>query len=163
MKLAFTREWFERKANLEGDDEITAGVLARDLSLEPPADTQPAQSTDDAAGVAFRSLVGLMRRKRGLTMEKLAEEAEIDLEQVVRIESEAHFQPEVRTVYQLARTFNLPNKALLQLSGNTKARSSAMHEQALRFAARSGGSVQGLSREEKKALEEFVSFLAKQK
>jgi transcriptional regulator with XRE-family HTH domain len=163
MKLAITREWFESKANLEGDDEITAGVLARDLSLEPSADMRSAQATDDAAGVAFKSLVGLMRRKRGLTMEKLAQEAEIDLEQVVRIENDVHFQPEVRTVYQLARTFNLPNKALLQLSGNTTARSSAMHEQALRFAARSGSSVQGLTKEEKRALEEFVSFLAKQK
>lgn len=104
-----------------------------------------------------------MRRKRGLTVEKLAEEAEIDLDQIVRIENDAHFQPEVRTVYQLARTFNLPNKALLQPSGNTKAWSPAMHEHALRFAARSGSSVQGLTKEEKRVLEDFVSFLAKQK
>lgn len=163
MKLAITREWFERKVRLEGDDEIAAGALARDPTPDQAADAQPGPDTADATRVAFSSLVELKRRERGLTMEKLAEEAEIDLEDIVRIEGDAHFRPSARTVHQLARTFKLPNKGLLQLSGNTTARNPAMHEQALRFAARSGGSVQRLTREEKKALEEFVAFLAKEK
>jgi len=48
----------------------------------------------------------------------------------------------------------------MQLSGNAVARDAGMHEQALRFAARSEGSVQSLSKEEQKALEEFVRYLA---
>ncbi|MCK5911075.1 MAG: helix-turn-helix transcriptional regulator [Caulobacter sp.] len=162
MKLAITREWFERKAELEGDHEIAAGALARDPSPDRTAEARAGPDTLDPTRVAFSSLVEYMRRKRGFSMEKLAEEAEIDLAEVVSIERDAHFRPEPRTVFQLARTFNLPNKALLQLSGNATANDAAVHEHALRFAARSGGSVQGLSREEKRALEEFIAFLAKQ-
>ena len=160
MKLVITKEWLKRAIELEGDDEVAAGALARDPTHNS-ADEQAAGEALDPSRVAFSSLVEYMRRKQGLSMEKLAEEAEIDLTEVVSIERDAHFRPEPRTVFQLARTFKLPNKALMQLSGNTAASDPAVFEQALRFAARSGGSVQSLSRDERRALEEFVSFLAK--
>ncbi|WP_108519119.1 helix-turn-helix domain-containing protein [Bradyrhizobium algeriense] len=156
MKLAITREWFDGKARNEGDLEIAAGILARDPS---PADAaEPVTPTR----IAFGSLVEYMRRKRGLSMEKLAETAKIEVSEVMNIERDAHFRPEPRTVYQIALTFNLPNKALMQLSGNSTARDTGVQEHALRFAARSGESVQSLSQEEQRALEEFVAFLAKQ-
>ncbi|MBC2662792.1 helix-turn-helix transcriptional regulator [Novosphingobium flavum] len=160
MKLSITREWFEQNIGLEGDSEIGVGPLARDPRSEQ-ADDRPAGENLDPSRVAFSSLVEYMRRKQGLSMEKLAEQAEIDIAEVVSIERDAHYRPEPRTVFQLARMFNLPNKALLQLSGNAIAQDNAVQEHALRFAARSGGSVQSLSREEKRALEEFVAFLAK--
>ena len=162
MKLAITREWFERKAKLEGDLEIAAGILARDPSPQDAAEQRVSADTANQTRIAFGSLVEYLRRKRGLSMEKLAEEASVAVAEIMSIERDAHFRPEPRTVFQLARTFELPNKALLQLSGNTTARDASMHEHALRFAARSGGSVQSLSKEEKRALEEFIAYLAKQ-
>ena len=63
---------------------------------------------------AFGSLVEAMRRRNGLTMEKLAEKARIDVVEIRNIERDAHHRAEPRTVYQLASTFGLPNKALLQ-------------------------------------------------
>lgn len=161
MKLAITREWFERKARLEGDFEVAAGMLARDPSPEETA-TRSAPETDLETRFAFGSLVEAMRRKGGLTMEKLAEKASVDVAEIRNIERDAHYRAEPRTVYQLASTFGLPNKALLQLSGNSAARDAGMHEHAMRFAARSGESVQNLSKEEKRALEEFIAYLAKQ-
>jgi transcriptional regulator with XRE-family HTH domain len=161
MKLAITQEWFLRMVELEGDGEIAAGALARDPSLIKAADAPAAPDAFDPSRVAFGSLVEYMRRKQGLSMEKLAEEAEVDLAEVISIERDAHHRPEPRTVYQIARRFKLPNKPLLQLSGNTIARDPGVMEHALRFAARSGGSVQSLSQEEKRALEEFIAFLAK--
>lgn len=162
MKLAITRDWFERKAKLEGDFEVAAGMLARDPSPEEAATTRSATETDLETRFAFGSLVEAMRRKRGLTMEKLAEKANVDVAEIRNIERDAHYRAEPRTVYQLASTFGLPNKALLQLSGNAAARDAGMHEHAMRFAARSGESVQNLSKEEKRALEEFIAYLAKQ-
>ncbi|MFN3858811.1 MAG: helix-turn-helix transcriptional regulator [Caulobacter sp.] len=161
MKLAFSREWFERKAKLEGDLEIAAGMLARDPSPEEAA-PQSSSETDMETRFAFGSLVEAMRRRNGLTMEKLAEKASIDVAEIRNIERDAHHRAEPRTVYQLASTFGLPNKALLQLSGNAAARDAGMHEHAMRFAARSGESVQTLSKDEKRALEEFIAYLAKQ-
>ncbi len=162
MKLAITREWFERKAKLEGDLEVAAGMLARDPSPEEPATTRAATETDIETRFAFGSLVEAMRRKNGLTMERLAEKARVDVAEIRNIERDAHYRAEPRTVYQLASTFGLPNKALLQLSGNAIARDAGMHEHAMRFAARSGESVQNLSKEETRALEEFIAYLARQ-
>lgn len=161
MKLAITREWFERRAKLEGDLEVAAGALARDPTPEQTDLETGVVETADPMRMAFGSLVETMRRRQGLTVEKLAERINLDARDVRRIERDAHFRPEPRAVYRLAETFDLPHKALQQLSGNTVARP-GLQEQALRFAARSGESPQKLSREEQRALEEFIAYLEKQ-
>ncbi|EHK54530.1 helix-turn-helix domain-containing protein [Allomesorhizobium alhagi] len=161
MKLAITREWFERRAKLEGDLEVAAGALARDPTPEQTDMESDVVEAADPMRMAFGSLVESMRRRRGLTVEKLAERINLDVNDVMRIERDAHFRPEPRAVFRLAETFDLPHKALQQLSGNTVARP-GLQEQALRFAARSGESPQKLSREEQRALEEFIAYLEKQ-
>ena len=161
MKLEITREWFERRAKLEGDLEISAGRLARDPTPEQSDTETAAADAADPMRMAFGSLVETMRRRRGLTVEKLAERVDLDASDIMRIERDAHFRPEPRAVYRLAETFDLPHKALQQLSGNTVPRP-GMQEQALRFAARSGESPQKLSRDEQRALEEFIAYLEKQ-
>lgn len=161
MKLAITREWFERKAKLEGDLEVAAGALARDPTPEQSDLDAEVVEAADPMRMAFGSLVESMRRRRGLSVEKLAERINLDVGDVMRIERDAHFRPEPRVVFRLAETFDLPHKALQQLSGNTVARP-GLQEHALRFAARSGESPQKLSREEQRALEEFIAYLEKQ-
>jgi DNA-binding XRE family transcriptional regulator len=54
-----------------------------------------------------------------LTLEKLAEEADVDVVELVAIEDDSHHKPEVRTVYQLANYFRLPRANLLQVAGLT--------------------------------------------
>lgn len=161
MKLAITREWFERRAKLEGDLEVAAGALARDPTPEQSDLESQVVEAADPMRMAFGSLVESMRRRRGLSVEKLAERINLDVGDVMRIERDAHFRPEPRAVFRLAETFDLPHKALQQLSGNTVARP-GLQEHALRFAARSGESPQKLSREEQRALEEFIAYLEKQ-
>lgn len=161
MKLAITREWFERRAKLEGDLEVAAGALARDPTPEQSDLESEVVEAADPMRMAFGSLVESMRRRRGLSVEKLAERINLDVGDVMRIERDAHFRPEPRAVFRLAETFDLPHKALQQLSGNTVARP-GLQEHALRFAARSGESPQKLSREEQRALEEFIAYLEKQ-
>lgn len=161
MKLDITREWFERNIELEGDFEIAAGRLARDPTPEPNTIDAPAVDDANPMRIAFGSLVETMRRRRGLTVEKLAERVDVDVKDIMRIERDAHFRPEARAVFRLAETFDLPAKALQQLSGNAVPRP-GMQEQAFRFAARSGESPQKLSRDEQKTLEEFIAYLAKQ-
>lgn len=161
MKLAITREWFERRAKLEGDMEVAAGALARDPTPDQSDLESEVIEAADPMRMAFGSLVESMRRRRGLSVEKLAERINLDVGDVMRIERDAHFRPEPRVVFRLAETFALPHKALQQLSGNTVARP-GLQEHALRFAARSGESPQKLSREEQRALEEFIAYLEKQ-
>jgi HTH-type transcriptional regulator, competence development regulator len=159
MKLAMTREWFERRAAQEGNTEIAAGALAQDPLPEPASTTEP--TTVDTTRLAFGSLVELKRREFGMTREMLANDVGVDLTEIVSIERDAHFRPEPRTVYNLASKFKLPNKALQQLSGNATIADNHMSSHALRFAARSGEQSQALSPEQKHALEEFVAYLAR--
>jgi len=156
MKLTLTKDWLVRRAALEADIDVAAGLSARNPLLED------APSAPSEARLAFGPLVQLMRRKNLMSMEKLAEEARVDLVEIVAIERDPGFRPEPRTVHQIARVLKLPAKSLLQLSGNTVVRDDHFRDEAVRFAARSG-SVERLTPEEKSALEEYVAFLSEQK
>jgi hypothetical protein len=96
-----------------------------------------------------------------LSIEKLAELADVDMADIVCIEDDLHYVPEPRTVYRLAEIFSVPQQRLMQLAGLAVTADKTFREQAVRFAARSE-STQKLSAEERAALEAFVSVLSKQ-
>ena len=156
--MNLTRDWFARMADLEEGIDVAAGLPAR----YPVLDESPQLAPEHIeTRLALGSLVEFTRRKHRMTMEKLAEEARVDLAEVVSIERDPGFRPEPRTIYQIAKTLNLPSRGLLQLSGNTVVKDQKFREQAVRFAARSG-SVERLTPEEQRALEEYVAFLSEQ-
>jgi transcriptional regulator with XRE-family HTH domain len=103
-----------------------------------------------------------MRRKRGLSIEKLADEATLDVGEIVSIEGDLDHKPEPRTVYQLARAFDVPQQSLMQLAGLVVANDTGFRQAAVRFAARSESS-QKLSRDEKAALAAFVEVLSQRR
>jgi transcriptional regulator with XRE-family HTH domain len=112
--------------------------------------------------VAFGRFVRLMRRDRGMNREKLAGDADIDILELVNIEEDPYFKPEVRTVYQLSMFFDVPRANLLQIAGLTKPKDERIYEEAVRFAARSEP-VSALTPEERAALEMFVAVLSEEK
>lgn len=160
MKFERNKEWWLAKARAEGDAFIGAGALAFDPQPEPASTAAAASPTEDLR-LAFGRFIRLMRRERGLSVEKLAETAALDLGELVSIEENLDFHPEPRTVYQLARTFDVPQQRLMQLAGLTAARDAGFSTEAVRFAARSE-STQRLSREEKAALDAFLQVLSRQ-
>jgi hypothetical protein len=76
MKIDFTEEWCLNMAQLEADAQIGAGLLAVDPVFDGELVEQRAQ---DEPKVAFGRFVRLMRRCRGLNIEKLANDADIDV------------------------------------------------------------------------------------
>lgn len=158
MKVEFTKEWCLRMAQLEGDSAIGAGVYA----LDPTFDHEPGVSVPDESNVAFGRFVRLMRRHRGVSLEKLAEDADVDITDLVEIEDDTRHKPEPRTVYQLANYFRVPEVNLLQIAGLTAPKDPHLLGEAIRFAARSDPVAQ-LTPEERAALESFVAVLSKQK
>ena len=147
-----------RMARLEEDadypGEIGAGFVARDAS------PTPIEATSEA-NVVFGRFVQLMRRKQGVTLEKLAEDADVEIAELVEIEDDARHKPEPRTVYQLANHFNVPSAKLMQLAGLSAPKNTELFDAGIRFAARSE-SVQSLSEAQRAALEAFVSVLSEQ-
>lgn len=159
MKIELTKEWCLNAAQLETDDEMGAGWLAVDPVFDGEQIQEPEQ---DESQVAFGRFVRLMRRNRGLDRETLASEADIDVGELVSIEDDPHFRPDVRTVYQLSVFFEVPRGNLLQIAGLTTPKNARIHEEAVRFAARSEP-VAALSAEERAALETFVAVLSEKK
>jgi transcriptional regulator with XRE-family HTH domain len=159
MKIEITKDWCLRMAELEGDAEIGAGLFA----IDPTFDGEATQvETPDETSVAFGRFVRLMRRSRGLTVEKLAEDADVEVVELVTIEENGKYKPELRTVYQLANYFGVQRANLMQVAGLTAPKDSHLVHEAVRFAARSE-SVAALTAEERNALEAFVAVLSEQK
>lgn len=156
MTTDFTKEWCMRMAQLEADAEIGAGALAIDPTFDVGA--LPAEQPEEAR-VAFARFVRLMRRSRGLSVEKLADDADVDVAVLVGIEEDGHYRPDLRTVYQLANFFGVPRDNLMQVAGLTIPRDDRLTTEAVRFAARSE-SVAKLTPEEKSALDAFVAVLS---
>jgi HTH-type transcriptional regulator, competence development regulator len=162
MKLNLSKEWFKRRAELDDKAEVSAGML--NLNRLPAAHASNivpmrAATEADSPNPAFGKLINLWRRKKGLRVEILADKAKIDVAELIEIERNLNYVPEPRTVYQLAKTLGLPSNRMLELSGNLMVRDLSLGQEAVRFAARSE-SVEKLTKDEQRALEEFVKFLS---
>jgi transcriptional regulator with XRE-family HTH domain len=162
MKIVFTKEWCMRMAGLEADAEIGAGTLAIDPIFDGASVPEVAQVADDKTAYAFSRFVRLARRSRGLSVETLAEQADVEIAELVTIEENGQYKPDLRTVYQLANFFGVQRSNLLQVAGLTIPKDAHLIDQAVRFAARSEP-VAALTAEERAALEAFVSVLSEQK
>ena len=160
MKVEIGKEWSMRMAQLEGDAEIGAGRLAIDPVFDGES-VPVATSTEEASNVAFGRFVRLMRRQRGLTLEKLANDADVDMADLVETECDPHHRPEPRTAYQLANYFKVPRSGLMQMAGLTEPKNEKLLDEAVRFAARSEPAA-ALTSEETAALEAFVAVLSEQ-
>lgn len=159
MKIEFTKEWCLRMAELEAqsasDLDIGSGPLVKQVA--PAAEGVAGQVPDP--NIAFGRFVRLMRRHKQLTLEKLAEDARVEITELVEIEEDARHVPDPRTVYQLAQQFHVPTPKLMQLAGLSRPKDSRLSEEAIRFAARSEP-VEELDDAERAALEAFVSVLS---
>lgn len=159
MKFEFTKDWCLRMAQIEGDDEIGAGLIAADPTFDGEA--VPATPVEEPS-VAFGRFVRLMRRNRRLSVEKLAETVDVDVAELVAIEDDARHKPKVRTIYQLANFFNVPRANLMLIAGLVVAQDNRLVNEAARFAARSDP-VATLTPEEREALNAFVAVLSERK
>lgn len=157
MKINVTKEWCIAMAENEVDGEVGAGLIAAAPVIGN--DFSPDEVISRDSHFAFGRFVNLMRRQRHLSMEKLAEDADIDTDEILSIESDAYFAPEARTVYNLSGFFHVPLEPLMELSGLTQLKDASLMQEAVRFAARSE-SVEELTPDEQMALESFVVVLS---
>jgi HTH-type transcriptional regulator, competence development regulator len=160
MKIEFTKEWCLRMADLEAQaSAVDAGIGVPAADLEKVNHVEASTVTDLDPNIAFGRFVRLMRRNKKLSLEKLAEDAQVEVTELVEIEEDARHRPDPRTVFQLAHHFGLPTSKLMQLAGLRQPKDNRLFEEAVRFAARSDP-VESLSKEERAALEAFVSVLS---
>lgn len=153
------KEWSMRMALKELGQEVGAGSFGlNDVPMSADATAVAAPQALPESKIAFSRFVELMRRKRGLTVEQLAGACGIEVAEVINIEDEALAGIGPRTVYQLAKCFNVSDSKLMQIAGLKQVQDPSLTVQSLRFAARSN-SMASLTKEEREALDEFVADL----
>ena len=153
MRIDRPADWWLARARREGDYLIGAG-RPDDVSAPQEALVEPSQER-----LAFGRFVSLMRRKKGLSLRRLAETAHVEENELAIIEGTDAYSPDPRTIYCLARTFSVPAKSLMQLSGLTVANDTGLKAEAVRFAARSE-SLKDFTPELSSVLEAFVAVLS---
>ena len=161
MMMEISKEWCMRMARYEGDAEIGAGQL----SIDPVFDNDPVTtdtSGEEGPNVAFGRFVNLMRRRKNMSLEQLANDADVDMADLVEIETDPHHKPELRTAYQLANFFQVSRVGLMQVAGLAASKDSTLFDEGVQFAARSEPTAE-LTPEEGAALEAFVAVLSEQK
>ncbi len=162
MKLNLSKKWYEQRIALEGDLEVGAGMPWEKLGIQgKPQSTEEQTQEELVERLAFGSLVQMLRRKKGLSIEQLADAANIDAMEIISIENEPKYLPRPRTVHQLSETFRLPERSLTRLSNLTTVHDTKLRDAAVRFAAHSSP-VTELTGEESCALNEFVAYLSSQ-
>jgi HTH-type transcriptional regulator, competence development regulator len=153
LEIPANRNALLRRAFEEPDGCLSVGGLAR--GVEGPTAANGAQ----AARISLARLVELYRRKLGVSMEELSRRADVDLSELLGIETAETVNPTPQTLERLAIAFGLKPKTLLALAGRA-GRRSRIGDAAIRFAARSEP-MATLTAQEESALSEFMQELAK--
>lgn len=146
------------EAGLNVVELATAGRAVAQSALERHrrSDSQPESVVFLHKGL--HTLLSMLRRRDGLDEVELARKADVDFEEIQRIESEPGFIPHPRTIFNLEKQFALPSGVLAKLCGAIKHHSPVVEEQALKFAA-NAKSIGKLTRAERQLLNEFIKFL----
>lgn len=107
---------------------------------------------------AFHLLVQLLRRQHGLTVDALARKAGIERDEIVAMERNPGYKPTPLTIHKLSTHYGIPERRMLVLAGAITEVPDEFAEEVSQFAAESE-SFAKLTREEKKALDRFMTFL----
>lgn len=161
MRFNRDRNWLLRRAKEEDRNFVSVGGLISRMDPEWQAEITSATPLVEATKTAFVRLLQLLRRERHLSLEQLAQKADVDLAELVKIETDESFKPTPRTVHQLSAFLKLPAKKLMVLAGLLQVKDYNLQQASVRFAARSEP-VEDVTPEEHAALEEYVKFLNEQ-
>ncbi len=117
-------------------------------------------TTEDTTGpgrIPFAQFLQLLRRRHGYTLDELARKTGIERTALALMERGSS-APEPVVVDHLSNFYNIPLPQLLRVAGLVHDQDGGFEEHASRFAAQSE-SFDKLTRDEKKALDEFLAFL----
>jgi DNA-binding XRE family transcriptional regulator len=149
-----------REAGLNPEDLARSGRSAVQSAIERCKQDIPKEDNVIQFHEGLNSLLVMLRRRDGLDEAELAKKADIDEEEIRRIEYDPAYLPNPRAIYKLEKVFALPPGVLAKLSGAIIQRSPGLQNKVLEFAA-NAKSIGKLTKDERELLNEFVSFLAK--
>ena len=155
MTHSISADWSKKMLTLDEDVTPGAGALAACRHVDAPAVSLCAEET---TRLVFGRFVSVARRQRGLTIEKLADDADIEVGELLSIEEDSHYEPDLRTVWSLSNAFDLPQTALMKLAGLAIPKDGHWLNEVVRYAARSAP-IEDLTPDEQAFHDAVVSVL----
>ena len=110
---------------------------------------------------AFQIVMKKLRMRKNLSVEEIAEKLDARVEDIYALERSYTYRPAPMMLYKLSQFFEVPQSSLNVLAGATTDVPPKLDEEASRFAAQSE-SFEKLTQEEKKILDDFITFLKKE-
>src|ERR1039457_4391378 len=97
MKMNTDKEWLRKKAERENGCYVSVRGLVQAIE----------ETGQEASNVlpmkhAFVRFVQLARRQRRFSLEQFAEKVDVDLVELLKIETEERYKPSIRTVHKIA-------------------------------------------------------------
>lgn len=113
MTYSTTADWALARAALDETSTPGAGPLSRPSpcagrNLLAPRRRNPS---------GLRPFVNMARRQRGWSIEKLADDAHIEVGELMSIEQDGGHEPELRTIWRLSEVFDVSQARLMELAG----------------------------------------------
>jgi transcriptional regulator with XRE-family HTH domain len=118
----------------------------------------PADPEAGTIRFAFREVMRGLRKRKGLTLDELADRIGADREELAAMERQEGYQPSPGLLDELSRFYELPQRKLAVLAGAVSGVEPALREQASRFTAQLE-SFAKLTAAERRTVDEFVNFL----
>ena len=155
MTFDINKGWCRNAGAREDGFDIGAGVIAAD-----PMFTYEGGSDKSLEGSRFAlgRFINLVRRNHGLSIEALAEKADVGIGELLSLENNAAYLPDMRMLCQLSEVFNVSREKLMGLSGLAHAENDDYVQEAVRYAAKSA-SLEVLSADEHAILNGLFSVL----
>ncbi len=116
---------------------------------------------DEEVGIrrfVFREVVKGLRKNKSLSIDKFAKKTGIDREDVIAMERNPGYKPSPLDIHNLSKFYKIPNQKLAVLAGAIKEMPPKLQAETSRFAAQSE-SFSKLTDEERRTLDEFITFL----
>ncbi len=116
---------------------------------------------DEEVGIrrfVFREVVMGLRKNKSLSIDKFAKKTGIDRADVIAMERNPGYKPSPLDIHNLSKFYKIPNQKLAILAGAIKEMPPKLQAETSRFAAQSE-SFSKLTDEERRTLDEFITFL----
>lgn len=168
MKLCIDNDWLRQKISNDPIGEIEAGrcirrsadaVKAIEAAAEPQEHTVVVVHAARHSEAALGRLIHMTRRRDRLTIAQFAERVRVSAEEVTAIEDDPNYSPRPRTIHNLAAYVKIPATSLLSLLPDAPVADRSLDDAVYKFAA-SSDDLSGLSKSERRGLNDFVKFLS---
>ena len=145
-------------ADYEGHSLTMLNRIAKALNQKLTVSMTAKDPEAETLRLAFQTALQGLRRSKGWTLADLAKRLDVDKSEAIAMERYLGYRPTPLVIHKLSKLYGVAERRLAALAGAFGETSEDVRESASRFAAQAESFAQ-LSKEEKKALDDFVRFL----